>query len=36
LIPSQQVSFSGTRTELIRQRFIAAIEAASIGPSKNP
>ncbi len=34
LIPSQQLSFSGTRTELIFQLFIALIEAQSVGPSK--
>lgn len=36
LIPSQQVSFSATRTELICQLFITAIEAESIGPSNSP
>jgi hypothetical protein len=36
LIPSRQVSFSGTRTALMCQDFIAAIDAASLGPSKNP
>jgi hypothetical protein len=36
LIPSQQVSFSGTRTELMCHDFIARIDAMSLGPSKNP
>ena len=34
LIPSQQLSFSGTRTALMCQLFIALIEAQSVGPSK--
>jgi hypothetical protein len=34
--PSQHASFSGTRTTLIRQDFIAAIAAASVGPSFRP
>jgi hypothetical protein len=36
LMPSQQVSLSGTRTALMRHDFIASIEVASLGPSKNP
>jgi hypothetical protein len=35
-MPSQQVSLSGTRTALMCHDFIAPIEAASLGPSKNP
>src|SRR5205823_2261199 len=31
--PSQQASFSGSRTVLIRQAFIAAIASRSVGPT---